>query len=149
MFTKSQITIKPLIDYLREQNMLLDNVADVLVKEGKALEKRDLVAIEELAEKKSELMLNIQANDQRIKLHPDVEELKTTYADHVALIRQKLEACKKKNIINGKLIDMSIASCRRLTSVMMDLRDKNTKNMTYTDKGTTIARGLAIVNLQA
>ena len=149
MFTKAQSTIKPLIEYLKDQNNLLDSIATLLVKESKALNTNDYESIEFLAEEKSKVMLALQSNDQKIKLHPDALELKSTFLQHVMVLKQKLTECKKMNMINGKLIDMDIASNRRLFAVLMGARDKATRNMTYTDKGTTTARGPARLSIEA
>ncbi len=67
MFTKAQSTIKPLIEYLKDQNALLDSIATLLVKESKALNTKDYESIEFLAEEKSKVMLALQSNDQKIK----------------------------------------------------------------------------------
>lgn len=149
MFVKTEPAIRPLIEYLKEQNSLLDSVAVILGKEIKALTAKDYNSIETLAEEKSKVMLRLQSNDQKIRLHPDSEELKSTFLEHVLVLKQKLFECKKKNMVNGRLIDMDLASNRRLFAVLMGARDKATRNMTYNDKGTTTATGPLRVSIEA
>ena len=50
------------------------------------------------------------------------------------------------NEVNGKLISLALAANRRLSSVLMKARDQMTRNMTYTDKGNTVATGPLRVN---
>ena len=141
--------VRSLNDYLREQDVLLDNVLRVLGQEYRAIKSRQLESLEKIAEEKSSFMLKLQANDQRIKLHPDASQLKTVYIKRVEAIKSKLEQCKIMNETNGKLISLSIAANRRLTSVLMQARDRLSGNMTYTDKGDTVATGPRRVNVNA
>lgn len=141
--------IKTLEDYLDEQDAILDAVMKILSREYTAIKERRLDDLETIAEDKSSFMLKLQANDQRIKLHPDAAMLKTVHADRVAALKEKLTQCKLMNETNGKLISLSIAANRRLTSVLMTARDRMSRNMTYTDKGNTVATGPLRVNINA
>ena len=38
---------------------------------------------------------------------------------------------------------------RRVYSLLMESRDRNTKNLTYTDKGSITARGMMRLSIQA
>ncbi len=141
--------IRPLIEYLKDQNLLLDEVGKILYKEHNALKGRDTELITALASKKAEIMGKIAGNDQKIRLHPDKKRLEADYLPQVEVIKIKLIECKRRNEVNGKLIRYFMGANKRLTDVLMKIRDRNTKNMTYNDKGSTQAQGLHILNLQA
>ena len=94
-------------------------------------------------------MGKIAGNDQKIRLHPDKKRLEADYLPQVEVIKIKLIECKRRNEVNGKLIRYFMGANKRLTDVLMKIRDRNTKNMTYNDKGSTQAQGLHILNLQA
>ncbi len=146
---QSQVQVKPLIEYLKEQNALLDEIGRLLTQENRALTSRDAEKITALTERKAQLMVTLQGNDQKIKLHPDAARLKTDYTQHVRVLRVKLAECKRRNEVNGKLIRLCQASCRRLTSMLMGVRDRMTQSLTYTDKGGMNARQLQRVNISA
>ena len=78
-----------------------------------------------------------------------LSRLKTDYTQHVRVLRVKLAECKRRNEVNGKLIRLCQASCRRLTSMLMGVRDRMTQSLTYTDKGGMNARQLQRVNISA
>ena len=141
--------IKSLEDYLTEQDAILDAVIRILGREYTAIKDRRLEDLETIAEDKSSFMLKLQANDQRLKLHPDAPMLKTVYADRVNALKEKLNQCKTMNETNGKLISLCLAANRRLTSVLMSARDRMSRNMTYNDKGNTTATGPLRVNINA
>lgn len=147
--SQSAPAIKSISDYLIEQDRLLDSVSRILTREYDAIKTRQLDDLGVIAEEKSSLMLQLQANDQRIKLHQDAPLLKTEYAGRVNHLKEKLSQCKLMNETNGKLIALSLAANRRLTSVLMGARDRMSRNMTYTDKGTTTATGPLRVNVNA
>ncbi|MCK0526674.1 MULTISPECIES: flagellar protein FlgN [unclassified Anaerobiospirillum] len=147
--TKAVSAIKTLDDYLDEQDAILDAVMKILSREYQAIKERRLEELETIAEDKSSFMLKLQANDQRLKLHPDAAMLKTVHIDRVNQLKEKLGRCKMMNETNGKLISLSIAANRRLTSVLMSARDRMSRNMTYNDKGNTTATGPLRVNINA
>ena len=140
--------IQPLTSYLKEQNLLLDELKVVLEAERAAIRDRDMKGLPKLTEQKSNMMLKLQSNDQRLKLHPQAAELKTLYLSSVNQIKDKLSECKRRNEINGKLIKLCLNSTKRVFGLLMDMRDRDTKNMTYTQKGTTIARGVQHLSIQ-
>lgn len=143
------VKIRPLADYLSEQEKLLANLKVVLTEERKALRDRDMKTLANASQLKSSLMVNLQSNDQRIKLHPDEKMLKGVFVERVNGIKANLKECQILNEINGKLIRLCMNSCHKVQSLLMGARDNFTKNMTYTEKGNTIAKGLARVNIQA
>lgn len=147
--TKAVQAMKTLDDYLDEQDAILDAVIKILNREYQVIKERSLDELETIAEEKSSFMLKLQSNDQRLKLHPDSAMLKTVYIERVNLIKEKLAQCKMMNETNGKLISLSIAANRRLTSVLMSARDRMSRNMTYNDKGNTVATGPLRVNINA
>lgn len=147
--TKAVQAMKTLDDYLDEQDAILDAVIKILNREYQVIKERRLDELETIAEEKSSFMLKLQSNDQRLKLHPDSAMLKTVYIERVNLIKEKLAQCKMMNETNGKLISLSIAANRRLTSVLMSARDRMSRNMTYNDKGNTVATGPLRVNINA
>ncbi|MCR5085245.1 MAG: flagellar protein FlgN [Succinivibrionaceae bacterium] len=133
--------VKPLGTYLAEQRSILDQLLRLLRNEKQAIRQRAVDAISQLAEDKSALMLRLQSNDQRLKLHPEAALLKTAHAGEVEEIRKALKECKRQNESNGILINLCLTSSRRLSSVLVNVRDRMTMNMTYTGKGNTTARG--------
>lgn len=141
--------ILPLNTYLDEQDKLLDELGKVLDNERIFLRDRRMKELNAVTEHKSSLMLKLQSNDQRIKLHPDAAQLKTTFSGRVERIKNSLRLCKRRNEVNGKLIKLCMNTTRRVYSLLMESRDRNTKNLTYTDKGSITARGLARLSIQA
>lgn len=99
----------------------------VLSQENKVLSSRDAQAINELSQKKSKLKHTLQQNGQKIKLHPDAARLKIDFAKHVQVLKLKLAKCKRRNEVNGRLIRLCQSSCRRLSAVLMGVRDTMTR----------------------
>ena len=56
-------------------------------------------------------------------------------------IKTALKECKRLNGINGRLINLALNSTIRLSAVLMQTRDRVTRNLTYNDHGRTTARG--------
>lgn len=138
--------VRSLRDYLDEQDQLLNGVIKILNKEFRAIQDHQVEQLAAISEEKSSCMLKLQSNDQRLKLHPDAALLKTEYRARVDQIKEKLEKCKEMNEVNGKLISLALAANRRLSAVLMNARDQMSRNMTYTDKGDTVATGPLRVN---
>lgn len=138
--------VRSLRDYLNEQDQLLDSVIKILNKEFRAIQDHQVDQLAAISEEKSSCMLKLQSNDQRLKLHPDAALLKTEYRPRVEQIKDKLKKCKEMNEVNGKLISLALAANRRLSAVLMNARDQMSRNMTYTDKGDTVATGPLRVN---
>lgn len=141
--------IKPLAAYLSDQEETLKSLKRSLEAERSALKVRNMEGLTEASKLKSSLMVKLQNNDQRIKLHPDAPKLKTEFAKQVVEIKDALADCRLMNESNGKLIHLCINSTRRVTSLLMAIRDSFTMNMTYTDKGCTTATGPERVNVRA
>ncbi len=140
-FTKTSLKPMPIAFYLKEQEGTLKALAELLKEERIALRHRQLPLVNSIAEQKSELMVKLQGNDQKIRLHPEASLLKNVFKDRVDAIKSSLEGCKKLNAINGRLISLAMNSTRRLSAILMQTRDRATRNMTYNCKGSTTARG--------
>ncbi len=140
-FTQAPLKPMPIAFYLKEQENTLNSLAELLKEERIALRHRELPLVNSIAEKKSELMVKLQGNDQKIRLHPESQLLKTVFKDRVDAIKSSLQDCKKLNAINGRLISLAMNSTRRLSAILMQTRDRATRNMTYNCKGSTTARG--------
>ena len=140
-FTPAPVKPMPVAFYLKEQENTLKSLSELLREERVALRHRELSVVNSIAERKSALMVKLQSNDQKIRLHPEAELLKTVFKDKVDAIKASLQDCKKLNAINGRLISLAMNSTRRLSAILMQTRDRATRNMTYTCKGSTTARG--------
>ena len=146
---KNQVLIKPLDCYLAEQENISNKLDTVLKQEFECLKERRMQDLPQLSSFKSELMVKLQSNDQRLKLHPDAASLKTLFKQRVDVIKQKLVLCKAQNEANGKLINLNMQSVHRLSSMLMGVRDAFTRNMTYNAKGAASARGPMRLSISA
>ena len=85
VFNKVNVTknndVEPLKYYLDLQESILDKLTRVIQSEYEALRDRMVARLSELSSAKSDLMLKLQSNDQKIKLHPDVDKLKISVKD--------------------------------------------------------------------
>lgn len=140
---------RPVAFYLKDQENTLDELYHLLENERRALRSRDISVISMLAEQKSRLMVKLQGNDQKIRLNPQAELLKTTFRDKVDFLKNRLCECKKLNEINGRIISLSLNSTRKVSALLMQVRDRTTRNLTYNDKGCTTARGPMRLNIEA
>lgn len=141
--------VLPIEDYLKEQNKILDEVGRVLKDEFTTIKARNVPQLQNLVERKSALMVKLRQNDQRIKVHPEVERLREDLKDRVGEIKAKLVTCKRQNETNGRFISICMASTRRLSAMLMGARDQATRNMTYDDKGSASATGPERLSVQA
>ena len=124
VFNKVNVTknndVEPLKYYLDLQESILDKLTRVIQSEYEALRDRMVARLSELSSAKSDLMLKLQSNDQKIKLHPDVDKLKTEFAANVLIIKDKLKRCKFRNEVNGRLIVMNMQASNKLKAVLME-----------------------------
>lgn len=141
--------VEPIKYYLDLQNTILDKLAKVIQSEYEALRDRMVTQLAQLSSAKSDLMLKLQANDQKIKLHPEVSKLKTEYAPTILIIKDKLKKCKFRNEVNGRLIVMNMQASNKLKAVLMEARDVTTRNMTYNAKGAASAKGPSRLSISA
>lgn len=151
MFVKSNIKqeVLPIEVYLKEQKELIEKIGDLLGKEHNCLIKKDIDGLNNIGALKSQYILKLQQNDQKLKLHPQKDKLNSEYKKDVDYIKQSLCECKYINSVNGKLINMFLASTKRLNSMMMGIRDKMCMNLTYNNQGNTDARGPLRLSIQA
>lgn len=152
VFKKANVqapAIRPLQDYLVEQDNILNELSQVISREYEALKDRKVSSLKPLSEQKSHLMVKLQSNDQKIKLHPQVALLKTQFQDFVKSIKEKMKSCKYKNDVNGSLITMNMQSNHKLYALLIGVRDMATKNMTYSNKGYAQAKGPTRLSVQA
>ena len=148
-FMRQPVQAKPVSVYLKEQEQLLGDLGALLKSERIALRHRDIATITALSERKSQLMVQLQGNDQKIRLNPQAALLKTAFASRVRGIKDALCGCKRLNEINGRLSMLLLTSTRRAAGVLMQVRDSATMNLTYNDKGTTQARGPVRLSIEA
>lgn len=85
--TTPQNTVRPLKDYLDGQKEILEKLEKVIQAEYESLKDRHLENLKPLSEMKSDLMLKLQSNDQRIKLHPEVAKLHTEFYQRLPSLR--------------------------------------------------------------
>jgi len=141
--------VKPLSDYLGLQTEVLNHLEVVIGKEYIALKDRHFDQLQSLSTEKSDLMLRLQANDQKIKLHPEVALLKSKYSAEVLIIKNKMKKCHFRNEVNGKLITMCMQSSNKLQNLLIEARDMVTRNKTYNCKGSATVRAPLRVSVSA
>ncbi|WP_031492615.1 flagellar export chaperone FlgN [Succinivibrio dextrinosolvens] len=144
-----EAAVKPIKDYLMMQDKVLSCLEQVISREYQALKERHFELLQGLSTEKSDLMLKLQSNDQKLKLHPDVGTLKTKYSAEVLIIKNKMKKCHFRNEVNGKLITMCMQSSNRLQALLVEARDLVTRNMTYNNKGSASARAPLRVSVSA
>ena len=148
-FFQTAVKAKPVTLCLKEQEDLLAELEELLNQEHLALRHRDMDMLNAISARKSSLMVSLQGNDQRIRLNPQAELLKTIYKGRVDAIKAALVRCKRQNSVNGRLINLNLNSTMRLSAVLMSARDRSTMNLTYTDKGRTRASGPVRLSIEA
>lgn len=124
-----------LIALLHTQDDYLIQMLDILAEEFDLLERHQALALPALAERKQKLLADIETLDSTLATLPNVEQQLATYSHQIAQLRSKLDACQVQNDINGRLLELSIISNRRLATFLSQLRDRN--SLTYDAKGNT------------
>ena len=141
--------VNPITMYIKKQVDTLIKLEQVLLEENKALKEREYSRLQPVSHLKSDLMLQLQAIDQKLKLHPQMALLKTEYAKEVADIKNRMKRCQYRNAVNGKLIVMSMQTANKLRSLFVNAKDLITRNMTYNAKGSASARPPERVSVSA
>lgn len=124
---------RSIVDILKAQDSLLTELDKILKEEFALLKERKALDLTELNNRKSKCLLDLQTNDQSLKLHSQKDRLKNDLSKIKNLLADKLKSCQHQNDINGRLIELNLAANRRLASALIEIRDTST--MTYDDKG--------------
>jgi len=136
-----------LSELLQQQDKLLDDMMLLLEEEFTLLKQRHALSLPDIASKKQLLLEQLQHNDASISRHPDQPQLNGPFSAQKEHLVEKLRQCQERNEVNGKLLELSLASNRRLAGVLTQIRDRN--SMTYDNKGTAHAVGNMNLNLKA
>lgn len=120
---------------LHTQGEHLSQMQSILEEEFSLLEKHQALALPELTERKQLLLAEIESLDKQLAQLPELAQQLAAYPDEMTRIREKLDACQEQNDLNGRLLELSIVSNRRLASFLSQLRDRN--SLTYDAKGNT------------
>ena len=120
-------------DILKEQVQLLNQLDEVLDQECGLLKQRKALELPALSKVKTDLLLKLQTNDSSLKNHPERDLLKTDLLKAKNMILDKLAEVKRKNDVNGRLIELNMAASRRLSASLVQIRDTTT--LTYDERG--------------
>ena len=120
-------------DILKEQVQLLNQLNEVLDQECSLLKQRKALELPALSKVKTDLLLKLQTNDSSLKNHPERDLLKTDLLKAKNMILDKLAEVKRKNDVNGRLIELNMAASRRLSASLVQIRDTTT--LTYDERG--------------
>ncbi|HEH9403865.1 TPA: flagellar protein FlgN [Aeromonas bestiarum] len=120
---------------LHTQDEYLSQMQGLLEEEFNLLRQHQALALPELAERKQKLLADIEALDQILAQLPELQQQLNAFPEQMHLLREKLDACQEQNDLNGRLLELSIVSNRRLASFLSKLRDRN--SLTYDAKGNT------------
>lgn len=120
---------------LRAQDNNLSQMQGVLAEEFDLLKQHRALALPALAERKQQLLTAIEALDKTLAEQPDLRQQLSAFPAQLQALQSKLDACQEQNDLNGRLLELSIISNRRLASFLSKLRDSS--SLTYDAKGNT------------
>ncbi|PJC93932.1 flagellar protein FlgN [Aeromonas lusitana] len=120
---------------LTAQDEYLSQMQAILAEEFDLLKQHQALALPALAERKQQLLATIEALDKRLAELPDLRQQLAAFPAELSALQTKLDACQEQNDLNGRLLELSIISNRRLASFLSKMRDRN--SMTYDAKGNT------------
>ena len=120
---------------LHTQDDYLTQMQGILEEEFRLLEQHQALALPALTERKQQLLAAIETLDKTLAEMPELALQLAAYPDEMTQLREKLDACQTQNDINGRLLELSIVSNRRLATFLSQLRDRN--SLTYDAKGNT------------
>ncbi|WOE83414.1 flagella synthesis protein FlgN [Aeromonas veronii] len=120
---------------LHTQDDYLSQMQGILEEEFSLLEQHQALALPALTERKQQLLAAIETLDKALAEMPELALQLAAYPDEMAQLRAKLDVCQAQNDINGRLLELSIVSNRRLATFLSQLRDRN--SLTYDAKGNT------------
>ena len=124
---------RAITEILKAQDNLLIELSKILQEEFALLKERKALDLPSLNERKSKCLIDLQTNDQSLKIHSQRARLGQDLLKIKNMLTDKLKACQEQNDINGRLIELNLAANRRLASALIQIRDTST--MTYDDKG--------------
>lgn len=121
---------------LRAQDDNLSQMQGLLAEEFDLLKAHRALALPALADRKQQLLVAIEMLDKTLAELPDLQQqLVGAFPTQLQALQAKLEACQEQNNLNGRLLELSIVSNRRLASFLSKLRDSS--SLTYDAKGNT------------
>ena len=126
-------------DLVARQQELLRLMLKLLKDELELLKNRKAESLPGISRQKVDVLNQIRQIDQAMGSHPEVARLKGDLQEERRKISQLLEECQNQNAVNGRLIEMQLASNRRLSSMLSKLRDRS--SMTYDKSGLSHSGG--------
>ena len=120
---------------LRAQDDNLSQMQGLLAEEFDLLKAHRTLALPALADRKQQLLVAIETLDKTLAELPDLQQQLDAFPSELQALQAKLGACQEQNDLNGRLLELSIISNRRLASFLSKLRDSN--SLTYDAKGNT------------
>lgn len=120
---------------LRAQDDNLSQMQGLLAEEFDFLKAHRALALPALADRKQQLLVAIEMLDKTLAELPDLQQQLGAFPTQLQSLQAKLEACQEQNNLNGRLLELSIVSNRRLASFLSKLRDSS--SLTYDAKGNT------------
>ncbi len=120
---------------LRAQDDNLSQMQGLLAEEFDLLKAHRALALPALADRKQQLLVAIETLDKTLAELPDLQQQLGAFPTQLQSLQAKLEACQEQNNLNGRLLELSIVSNRRLASFLSKLRDSS--SLTYDAKGNT------------
>lgn len=124
-----------LVELLHAQDDNLSQMQGLLAEEFDLLKAHRALALPALADRKQQLLVAIETLDKTLAGQPDLQQRLGAFPDQLQVLQAKLEACQEQNNLNGRLLELSIVSNRRLASFLSKLKDSN--SLTYDAKGNT------------
>ena len=132
-------------DLVARQQELLRLMLKLLKDELELLKNRKAESLPAISRQKVDVLNQIRQIDQAMGSHPEVARLKGDLQEERRKISQLLEECQNQNAVNGRLIEMQLASNRRLSSMLSKLRDRS--SMTYDKSGLSHSGGATRVDI--
>ena len=126
-------------DLVARQQELLRLMLKLLKDELELLKNRKAESLPAISRQKVDVLNQIRQIDQAMGSHPEVARLKGDLQEERRKISQLLEECQNQNAVNGRLIEMQLASNRRLSSMLSKFRDRS--SMTYDKSGLSHSGG--------
>ena len=120
---------------LRAQDDNLSQMQGLLAEEFDLLKAHRALALPALADRKQQLLVAIEMLDKTLAELPDLQQQLGAFPTQLQSLQAKLEACQEQNNLNGRLLELSNVSNRRLASFLSKLRDSS--SLTYDAKGNT------------